>query len=87
MSCAKPESTFYLFPNVTVAMSITGHSDVGEFATAALHNTGVSFCTRRHFGRQGNDEVEQYIRLAYSGIGVDAISEGLSRLAEWVAAS
>jgi aspartate/methionine/tyrosine aminotransferase len=87
MSCAKPESTFYLFPNVTEAMSITGHSDVGEFATAALHNTGVSFCTRRHFGRQGSDETEQYIRLAYSGIGVDAIEEGLQRLADWVGAA
>ena len=65
-------------------VALTG---VAEFATAALHNTGVSFCTRRHFGRQGSDEVEQYIRLAYSGIGVDAISEGLARLAEWVAAS
>ena len=87
MSCAKPESTFYLFPNVTEAMSITGHSDVGEFATAALHNTGVSFCTRRHFGRQAADETEQYIRLAYSGIGVDAIEEGLQRLADWVGAA
>ena len=87
MSCAKPESTFYLFPNVTEAMSITGHSDVGEFATAALHNTGVSFCTRRHFGRQSPDETEQYIRLAYSGIGVDAIEEGLQRLADWVGAA
>ncbi|MGA1723466.1 MAG: aspartate aminotransferase, partial [Ilumatobacteraceae bacterium] len=74
-------------PNVTEAMSITGHNDVGEFATAALHNTGVSFCTRRHFGRQAADETEQYIRLAYSGIGVDAIEEGLQRLADWVGAA
>ena len=87
MSCPKPEATFYLFPNVTEAMTITGHDDVSDFATAALHNTGVSFCTRRHFGRQQPDEVEQYVRFAYSGIDVDDISEGLSRLAEWIEGS
>ncbi|MGI9643770.1 MAG: pyridoxal phosphate-dependent aminotransferase [Ilumatobacteraceae bacterium] len=87
ISCAKPEATFYLFPNVTEAMAITGHDDVGEFATAALHETGVSFCTRRHFGSAQPGEVEQYIRFAYSGIDVDDISEGLGRLGEWIEGS
>ena len=84
VSCATPEATFYLFPNVTAAMAATGFDDVGDFATAALHNTGVSFCTRRHFGRPQPGEVEQYIRLAYSGISVESITEGLGRLAEWI---
>ncbi len=83
-SCATPDSTFYLFPNVTEAMRTTGHCDVGEFATAALHETGVSFCTRRHFGRPQPGEEQQYIRFAYSGIGVDDITEGLGALADWV---
>jgi aspartate/methionine/tyrosine aminotransferase len=83
--CATPEATFYLFPEVSGAMAATGHDDVGEFATAALHATGVSFCTRRHFGRPLPGEQGQFIRLAYSGIGVDAIEEGLDRLAAWVA--
>ena len=48
---AKPESTFYLFPNVTEAMAAMEFTDVAEFADAALRATGVSFCTRRHFGR------------------------------------
>ena len=48
---AKPESTFYLFPNVTKAMAAMEFTDVAEFADAALRATGVSFCTRRHFGR------------------------------------
>lgn len=85
MRCATPEATFYLFPEVSGAMAATGYGDVGEFATAALHATGVSFCTRRHFGRPLPGEEGQFIRLAYSGIGVDDIEEGLGRLANWVA--
>ena len=83
ITCATPEATFYLFPNVTAVMSRMGFADVSDFATAALQNTGVSFCTRQHFGRPQVDEVEQYIRVAYSGISVDDIAEGLDRLAAW----
>ena len=85
MHTARPEATFYLFVNVTQAMAAKGFTDVGEFATAALHNTGVSFCTRRHFGRPQPDEEQQYIRLAYSGISSDDITEGLGLLRQWVA--
>ena len=75
--CAKPESTFYLFPNVTEAVAQVGLDSVSEFATAALHHTGVSFCTRHHFGSAQPDESQHYIRFAYSGIDVDDISEGI----------
>jgi aspartate/methionine/tyrosine aminotransferase len=85
MHTARPEATFYLFCNVTQAMAAKGFSDVAEFATAALHHTGVSFCTRRHFGRPQPGEVEQYIRLAYSGISAEDITEGLGLLGQWVA--
>ncbi len=81
---AKPESTFYLFPNVTEAMHRRGFEDVNEFATAALHNTNVSICTRRHFGRSQPNEVQQYVRFAYSGIDVENIQEGLTRLKAWI---
>ncbi len=81
---ATPEATFYLFCNVTQAMAAKGFTDVAEFATAALHETGVSFCTRRHFGRPQPGEVEQYIRLAYSGISAEDITEGLGLLKSWV---
>jgi aspartate/methionine/tyrosine aminotransferase len=84
VSCATPEATFYLFPNVTTAVERLGFASVSEFATAALHQTGVSFCTRHHFGTAQTDETERYIRLAYSGISVDAIEEGLGALASWV---
>jgi aspartate/methionine/tyrosine aminotransferase len=83
---ARPDATFYLFANVTEAMQAKGFSDVSEFATAALHNTGVSFCTRRHFGRPQPGEVQQYIRLAYSGISAEDIAEGLGLLRGWIAA-
>ncbi|MDQ3527543.1 MAG: aspartate aminotransferase, partial [Actinomycetota bacterium] len=46
--------------------------------------TGVSFCTRRHFGRPQPDEDRHYIRLAYSGIDVPDIREGLTRLGDWM---
>lgn len=84
ISCATPESTFYLFPNATGAVERLGFDTVSDFATAALHQTGVSFCTRHHFGLAQPEETQHYIRLAYSGISVDDIEEGLGKLAAWV---
>jgi aspartate/methionine/tyrosine aminotransferase len=87
VTCPKPESTFYLFANVTKTLEKMGFSDVSAFADAALRATGVSFCTRKHFGTPQPGEVEQYARFAYSGIGVTDIVEGLTRLRSWVEAS
>ena len=84
MHTARPDATFYVFVNVTQAMQAKGFDDVSKFATAALHHTGVSFCTRRHFGRPQPGEAHQYIRLAYSGISTDDITEGLGLLRDWV---
>lgn len=79
-----PESAFYVFPEISETMARTGHKDVADFALDALHNSGMSFCTRRHFGRPLPDEKGNYIRLAYSGINNDKIEKGLTRLADWV---
>lgn len=87
MSVAVPQSTFYLFPDVTEAMQRLGYTAVGDFASDALYKTGVSFCTREHFGRRLPGEERQYIRLAYSGIEADAIREGLGHLREWIEAA
>ena len=84
---AKPDSTFYLFPNVTVAMNALGFTEVAEFSDAALRATGVSFCTRRHFGRPLPGETEQFVRFAYSGISVDDIRAGVGKLREWIEAA
>jgi aspartate/methionine/tyrosine aminotransferase len=80
-----PEAGFYLFPDVTEAMVNKGITDLGDFAQQALHATGVSFCTRRHFGRPQEGETEQYIRLAFSGIDNSDISDGLKIMGEWIA--
>lgn len=79
-----PNSAFYVFPEVSETMSRTGHDDVAKFASDALQNSGMSFCTRKHFGRAANDEKGNYIRLAYSGINNPQIDKGLARLADWV---
>jgi aspartate/methionine/tyrosine aminotransferase len=83
--CFKPEATFYLFPNVTGAMKRKGIADVEEFRKLVLRETGVSFCTRKHFGRPLPGEAEQYIRFAYSGIDVPLIKEGMKKLADFLA--
>ena len=80
----KPETTFYLFPNVTPVMERMGYTDVADFADAALKNACVSFCTRKHFGRPQPGEKEQYIRLAYSGIDENEIRTGLGQLKAWI---
>ncbi|MEA1970161.1 MAG: aminotransferase class I/II-fold pyridoxal phosphate-dependent enzyme [Thermodesulfobacteriota bacterium] len=78
--CFRPNVTFYLYPNVTGAMERKGIKDLDEFREVLLHETGVSVCTRLHFGRALEGENDFYIRLAYSGIDISEIREGLGRL-------
>ncbi|MBD3204677.1 aminotransferase class I/II-fold pyridoxal phosphate-dependent enzyme [Candidatus Woesearchaeota archaeon] len=84
VSVFKPECTFYLFPNVTGAMKKMGIDSVEEFRENVLKNTGVSFCTREHFGTPLPGEKDYYIRLAYSGINVDQIGEGLTKMKKFI---
>ena len=84
ISCYRPNATFYLFPNVTEAMKKKGISDYDTFRKDALHKTGVSFCTRLHFGRPLEGEENLYIRLAYSGIDTSQIKEGLGLFKEYI---
>lgn len=83
VSVATPESTFYLFPNVTEIMQRKGFGEVNQLMTASLENSNVSFCTRKHFGRPVAGEANHYIRLAYSGIDVPSIQEGLAKLKDY----
>ena len=80
ISIASPESTFYLFPNVTSIMERKQMNDVDQLMEEALVQSDVSFCTRNHFGRPSDGETEYYIRFAYSGIDVADIHEGMARL-------
>lgn len=81
--CFRPEATFYLFPNVTGLMERKGLATYDEFRRTALEQTGVSFCTRLHFGRELPGETERYVRFAYSGIDTASIREGLGKLKAW----
>jgi aspartate/methionine/tyrosine aminotransferase len=85
VSCHSPEAAFYLFPDVTEAMERKGIDDLAVFAEQALHATGVSFCTRRHFGRPQPGEKRNYVRFAFSGINKEDITEGMDLLGNWIA--
>ncbi len=80
ITCLRPETTFYLYPNVTRAMALTGLTDYEDFRRAILAETGVSMCTRLHFGPELPGETQRYLRFAYSGLEVERIEEGLAAL-------
>ncbi|MBS3158594.1 aminotransferase class I/II-fold pyridoxal phosphate-dependent enzyme [Candidatus Woesearchaeota archaeon] len=86
--CYKPEIAFYLFPNVTQAVHRLGYKkgkeELARFRVDVLQKTGVSFCTRDHFGKRLPTEDQEYIRMAFSGINVDQIEEGLGKLKKFV---
>lgn len=82
--CFRPNATFYLFPNVTAAMQKKGLTDYDDFRRTVLRETGVSFCTRLHFGRPLEGEDHFYIRLAYSGIDTSEIKEGLGKFKAFI---
>ncbi|MBW2594899.1 MAG: aminotransferase class I/II-fold pyridoxal phosphate-dependent enzyme [Deltaproteobacteria bacterium] len=82
--CFRPNVTFYLYPNVTGAMERKGIKDLDEFREVLLHETGVSVCTRLHFGRALEGEKDFYLRLAYSGIDINEIREGLGRFKAFI---
>jgi aspartate/methionine/tyrosine aminotransferase len=84
VSVHSPEAAFYLFPDVTGAMQNKGIDDLAVFAEQALHATGVSFCTRRHFGRPQQGEERNYVRFAFSGINKDQIEKGMTLLGDWI---
>ncbi|HEY5388705.1 MAG TPA: aminotransferase class I/II-fold pyridoxal phosphate-dependent enzyme [Thermoleophilia bacterium] len=82
--CLTPETTFYLYPNVTGAVKATGCADHESFRRLVLDHTGVSFCTRLHFGHALEGEDQYYLRLAYSGVSTAQIQEGLGKLKAFI---
>jgi aspartate/methionine/tyrosine aminotransferase len=85
--CFRPNATFYLFPNVTGAMQAKGVTEYEAFRKLLLEETGVSVCTRLHFGRALPRETAKHIRLAYSGISTARIREGLTKLKAFLEAA
>jgi aspartate/methionine/tyrosine aminotransferase len=82
--CFRPNATFYLYPNVTEAMRKKSLTNYDDFRKTVLRETGVSVCTRLHFGRALIGERDLYIRLAYSGINVSDIREGLTKFKAFI---
>ncbi len=78
--CHVPDVTFYLYPDVAEAMARKGFDDYETFRRATLAATGVSMCSRTHFGHELPGERGRHLRFAYSGIAVDQIEEGLDKL-------
>ena len=83
ISCYIPASTFYLFPEVTELYQQMEAQSYEDFRSNILRETGVSFCTREHFGTPITGEDRKYIRFAYSGIPVPEIKAGMERLKEF----
>lgn len=68
-----PKATFYMMVNVTEAMRAMDIFDIEVFRSKVLAETGVSFCTRAHFGTPTPGETNMYVRFAFSGVTVDQI--------------
>mgnify|MGYP001189485678 CR=1 FL=1 len=83
ISCNIPDSTFYLFPDITELYHQMEAQSYEDFRSRVLKETGVSFCTREHFGTPIENEGRKYIRFAYSGIPVDEIEAGMARLKDY----
>ncbi|MGW8193740.1 MAG: pyridoxal phosphate-dependent aminotransferase [Desulforhopalus sp.] len=84
ISCYRPNATFYLYPDVTEAMAARGVQDYSTFLQQILEQTGVSMCARSHFGTPLAGESRKYLRLAYSGIDLSSIEEGLEKLKNYL---
>jgi len=82
--CFRPNATFYLYPNITEAIKKKNLTNYDAFRKTLLRETGVSVCTRLHFGRALEGEENFYIRLAYSGINTSDIKEGLSKFQTFI---
>ncbi|KKP36710.1 MAG: class I and II aminotransferase [Candidatus Peregrinibacteria bacterium GW2011_GWF2_33_10] len=80
ISVPVPNTTFYLFVDITAIYNKLGSKSLEDFRMKTLEATGVSFCTREHFGKTLPGETRKFIRFAYSGINVDQIQEGLAVL-------
>jgi aspartate/methionine/tyrosine aminotransferase len=80
LTISKPNTTFYLFPDITEIYERMEFNSLEEFRLTTLRKTGVSFCTREHFGSTLTGETRKFIRFAYSGISVELIHEGIGRL-------
>lgn len=82
--CPSPNCAFYLYPNVTKLMEKKDFGqNYGAFAEDVLIKTGVSFCTREHFGKKQEGETECFVRLAFSGVNTEQITAACQALKQY----
>lgn len=76
-----PAGAFYAWAECGAAMHRARISDLEAFRRAVLNATGVSFCTRAHFGRP-MPGAPNACRFAFSGVTAATAAEALATLAE-----
>lgn len=72
-SLEKPQGAFYLFPKVTEAMKLCQVTDVDEFVSLLLEETGVAVVSGRSFGDS------QAIRISYA-VHEEVFQEAMERI-------
>ena len=65
-------------------MEVLKITEYEVFRKLLLDNTGVSCCTRVHFGNALPQEKEKYIRFAYSNVKIPDIQEAMGILKEYM---
>ncbi|WP_221565152.1 pyridoxal phosphate-dependent aminotransferase [Alkalihalobacillus sp. TS-13] len=71
--CVKPKGAFYLFPNVTEAIELTGFNTVDEWVEAVLEYEKVALVPGSGFGAPDN------VRLSYA-TSLPVLEEALERI-------
>jgi len=76
--CLVPGGAFYVYPNVSGAVSRLGLKNAEELRKLLLEH-GVAVLADIHFGRRNGNEAQHYIRLSYA-TSEEKIVEGLRRM-------
>jgi aspartate aminotransferase len=79
ITLAPATGAFYAFPNVTQAMTLTGHASDVDFATALLEQAGVAVVPGSAFGAAG------HIRLSFA-CNEQVLREAVKRLRQFIGA-
>ncbi len=77
LPAGKPAGAFYLFPDVTEALRLTGYADAPSFVQAALEEAHVGLVPGEAFGLPG------HIRLSYA-TDIDSLREAYRRLQKFI---
>ena len=73
----KPDGAFYIFPDVSKAMSLMNFSTVDQFVRALLEEAGVATVSGRSFGS------ENHLRISIA-TDLESLVEGISRIKNWM---